>query len=82
MQTSWWGYYEMSPDHNALVGRAAEPEGFFYATGFSGHGFQQAPAVGEHVAELVAGREPTLDLSAFDAGRFERGLVRPETFVI
>ena len=45
----------MSPDHNALVGRAADPEGFFYATGFSGHGFQQAPAVGEHVAELVAG---------------------------
>jgi sarcosine oxidase subunit beta len=82
VQSSWWGYYEMSPDHNALVGRAAEPEGFFYATGFSGHGFQQAPAVGEHVAELVAGREPTLDLSVFDAGRFERGLARPETFVV
>src|SRR3954447_9412801 len=77
VQTSWWGFYEMSPDHNALVGRASDPEGFFYATGFSGHGFQQAPAVGEHVAELVAGREPTLDLSAFDVGRFERGLVRP-----
>ena len=56
VQTSWWGYYEVSPDHNALVGRAPEPEGFFYATGFSGHGFQQAPAVGEHVAELIAGR--------------------------
>jgi sarcosine oxidase, subunit beta len=82
VQTSWWGYYEVSPDHNALVGRAPEPDGFFYATGFSGHGFQQAPAVGEHVAELVAGREPTLDLSAFDAGRFALGALRPETFVI
>jgi sarcosine oxidase subunit beta len=82
VQSSWWGYYEMSPDHNALVGRAAEVDGFFYATGFSGHGFQQAPAVGEHVAELVAGRESTLDLSAFDAARFERGLARPESFVI
>ena len=82
VQTSWWGYYEVSPDWNALVGEAAEPGGFFYATGFSGHGFQQAPAVGEHVAELIAGREPTIDLSAFDAARFERGLVRPETFVI
>jgi sarcosine oxidase subunit beta len=82
VQTSWWGYYEMSPDHNALVGRAPEPEGFFYATGFSGHGFQQAPAVGEHVAELIVGREPTLDLSAFDVGRFERGSTRPETFVV
>ena len=82
VQSSWWGYYEVSPDHNALVGRAPEPEGFFYATGFSGHGFQQAPAVGEHVAELVAGRKPTLELSAFDAARFVRGLARPETFVV
>jgi glycine/D-amino acid oxidase-like deaminating enzyme len=82
VQTSWWGYYEMSPDHNALVGRAAEPEGFFYATGFSGHGFQQAPAVGEYVAELIVGHEPTLDLSGFDVARFERGSARPEAFVI
>jgi sarcosine oxidase subunit beta len=72
----------VSPDHNALVGRAAEPEGFFYATGFSGHGFQQAPAVGEHVAELIAGREPTLDLAAFDVARFARGTTRPEAFVV
>ena len=82
VQSSWWGYYEVSPDHNALVGRASDPAGFFYATGFSGHGFQQAPAVGEHVAELVAGREPTLDLSAFDAARFARGAARPESFVV
>src|SRR5204863_221473 len=82
VQSSWWGYYEMSPDHNALVGRASHPEGLYYATGFSGHGFQQSPAVGEFVAELVAGRESTLDLSAFDAARFERGLARPESFVI
>ncbi len=82
VQTSWWGYYEVSPDWNALVGEATEPAGFFYATGFSGHGFQQAPAVGEHVAELIAGLEPTLDLTAFDVTRFARGLERPETFVI
>ncbi len=82
VQTSWWGYYEVSPDHNALVGRASEPDGFLYATGFSGHGFQQAPAVGEHIAELIAGRKPTLDLSAFDAGRFAEGTPRPETFVV
>jgi glycine/D-amino acid oxidase-like deaminating enzyme len=82
LQSSWWGYYEVSPDHNAIVGEASEPTRFLYATGFSGHGFQQAPAVGEHVAELVAGREPTLDLSAFSLERFERGEARPETFVI
>jgi sarcosine oxidase subunit beta len=82
VQSSWWGYYEVSPDHNAIVGEAAEPSRFLYATGFSGHGFQQAPAVGEHVAQLVAGVDPTLDLSAFSLDRFARGEARPEAFVI
>ena len=82
VRSSWWGYYEMSPDHNAIVGEASDPGRFLYATGFSGHGFQQAPAVGEHLAELVAGREPTLDLSAFALDRFERGAAREEHFVI
>jgi sarcosine oxidase subunit beta len=82
VQTSWWGYYEVSPDHNAIVGEAAEPSRFLYATGFSGHGFQQSPAVGEHVAQLVAGAEPTLDLSPFSLERFARGETRPETFVV
>jgi sarcosine oxidase subunit beta len=82
IQSSWWGYYEVSPDHNAIVGEAAAPSRFLYATGFSGHGFQQAPAVGEHLAELVVGREPTLDLSAFSAERFAAGADRPETFVV
>ena len=82
IQSTWWGYYEDSPDHNALVGESDRVGRFLYATGFSGHGFQQAPAVGEHIAELVAGRPPTLDLSAFDVERFARGAERRETVVI
>jgi sarcosine oxidase subunit beta len=82
VRSSWWGFYDDSPDHNAIVGEAAEPTRFLYATGFSGHGFQQAPAVGEHVAELIAGREPTLDLSPFALERFARGEARPEQFVV
>ncbi len=82
IQSTWWGWYDVSPDWNALVGEAEEPSRFLYATGFSGHGFQQAPAVGEHLAELVVGREPTLDLSAFSASRFAAGASRPEAFVV
>ena len=82
VQSSWWGWYDVSPDWNALVGEAAGPSRFLYATGFSGHGFQQAPAVGEHLAELVTGRAPTLDLSAFAVDRFASGTPRPETFVV
>jgi sarcosine oxidase subunit beta len=82
VQSSWWGWYDVSPDWNALVGEARDVSRFLYATGFSGHGFQQAPAVGEHLAELVVGRTPTLDLSPFSAERFAAGAERPETFVV
>jgi sarcosine oxidase subunit beta len=82
IQSNWWGYYEVSPDHNAIVGESSEPGRFLYATGFSGHGFQQAPAVGEHLAQLVRGETPTLDLSAFALERFARGEQRAERFVV
>jgi sarcosine oxidase subunit beta len=82
IRSSWWGYYEFSPDHNAIVGEAAGPSRLLYATGFSGHGFQQAPAVGEYLAELVVGRKPTLDLSPFSLDRFAAGTERRETFVV
>ena len=80
--SSWWGNYEVSPDHNALVGAAAAAPGFFYASGFSGHGFQQSPAVGEHLAELIVGRPPTLDLPELSADRFAAGAPRVEKFVV
>lgn len=82
VQATWEGFYEMSPDHNAIVGEAAEPSRFLYATGFSGHGFQQSPAVGEHIAERVAGIVPRLDLAALSLERFVRGESRREAFVI
>ena len=82
VQASWWGYYEVSPDHNAIVGELPGPGRFLVATGFSGHGFQQAPAVGEHLAELVAGVTPTLDLSPFSLERFASGARRVERFVV
>ena len=66
----WWGDYEMTPDHNALIGEAPRAPGrFLYATGFSGHGFQMAPAVGEIVRDLYLGRPPFVDVSALAAGR-------------
>ena len=37
----WKGYYEVTPDHNALVGESPDVARFLYATGFSGHGFLQ-----------------------------------------
>jgi sarcosine oxidase, subunit beta len=82
VQSTWWGWYEVSPDHNAIVGELPGPGRFLVATGFSGHGFQQAPAVGEHLAQLVAGVTPTLDLSPFSLERFASGTERGERFVV
>lgn len=82
VRSGWSGLYENSPDHNALIGRLDEPEGLLYATGFSGHGFQQGPLVGEHLAELALELEPTFDLTAFSLGRFEGGGARQELNVV
>ena len=78
----WKGYYEITPDHNALVGQAPELERFFYATGFSGHGFMQAPAVGEITRDLILDREPFVDVSPLAAERFALDAPRPEHNVI
>jgi sarcosine oxidase, subunit beta len=80
--SGWAGLYEMTPDHNALIGRAADVEGFLYATGFSGHGFLMGPAVGEVVRDLYLGVEPFVDVSVFDVRRFSGAGVRPELNVV
>ncbi|MFE0355510.1 NAD(P)/FAD-dependent oxidoreductase [Streptomyces nigra] len=74
----WAGLYEVTPDHNALIGEAASVSRFLYATGFSGHGFLQGPAVGEVVRDLYLGRVPFVDVSPLSAGRFVAGAPRPE----
>lgn len=78
----WKGYYEVSPDNNALLGEAAGVHRFLYATGFSGHGFMQAPAIGEIVRDLVLGREPFVDVTPLSVDRFARGAPRAERNVI
>jgi sarcosine oxidase subunit beta len=78
----WKGYYEVSPDHNALVGESPDVARFLYATGFSGHGFLQGPAVGEIVRDLVLGDEPFVDVRPLSVERFARSALRPEHNVI
>jgi sarcosine oxidase subunit beta len=82
--TGWAGLYEVTPDHNALLGEAATTAGgrFLYATGFSGHGFLQGPAVGEILRDLYLGREPFVDVTPLSAGRFAAGSLRPERAIV
>jgi FAD-dependent oxidoreductase domain-containing protein 1 len=70
---AWAGHYEVNTvDHNAVIGPHPELSGFLFANGFSGHGLQQAPAVGRGLAELIAtGRFETLDLSPLGYERIQ-----------
>jgi FAD-dependent oxidoreductase domain-containing protein 1 len=71
---SWTGLYEMTPDHNALLGEHPLLPGFIVAAGFSGHGLMMAPATGRAIAELIAdGRSKTFDITPLAVDRFERG---------
>jgi sarcosine oxidase subunit beta len=78
----WDGFYETTPDHNALIGEVDSPSRFLYATGFSGHGFQLGPAVGEVVRDLVLRRPTTVDVSGFAVERFAAGTARPEHNIV
>lgn len=76
LTAGWAGLYENTPDHNAMIGSSATVDGFFYATGFSGHGFLQGPAVGELVRDLYLGRGSFLDPAPFSADRFSTAAAR------
>ena len=78
----WAGLYEMTPDHNALVGEAEGVSRFLYATGFSGHGFLMGPAIGEVMRDLYLGRTPVVDVSSLTANRFASSDFRPELNIV
>ena len=80
--SGWAGLYEVTPDHNGLIGETAPAGRFLYATGFSGHGFLMAPAVGEVVRDLYLGRRPAVDVTPLDAGRFAASGARPELNIV
>ncbi len=62
----WAGLYAVNTlDGNTILGEWPEIKGLYLANGFSGHGLQQAPAVGRYLSELIVGIPPVLDLSIF-----------------
>ena len=82
IRSGWAGLYEVTPDHNALIGESATVRRFLYATGFSGHGFLMGPAVGEVLRDLYLGQPPSIDVGALSADRFAASMARPERTII
>ncbi|MBP1987426.1 NAD(P)/FAD-dependent oxidoreductase [Halolamina salifodinae] len=72
IKRGWAGLYAVTPDHHPII-EESRP-GFVQAIGFSGHGFQHAPATGQVVAELLLdGEASTVDIDALGSDRFEEG---------
>jgi heterotetrameric sarcosine oxidase beta subunit len=68
----WAGLYEVTPDDNPIIDEISSLPGFFCACGFSGHGFQQGPAVGRIMSELILDGSTDFDLTPFAYDRFGR----------
>lgn len=73
----WAGLYDMTPDSQGIVGKTAV-DGFYLDLGWSGHGFQLAPAVGQAMAEIISGETPFIDVGCMCLERFTRGELIPE----
>lgn len=71
--------YDMSPDEDFILDRAPGAEQIIIGSGFSGHGFKFGPLIGELLAALALGEEPTFPLERFRLSRFgEREALGPE----
>ena len=79
---AWAGLYEMTPDHNPIIGPSSDVAGFYTIAGFSGHGFQHAPAAGRILADLITGRDPKFVLAPFTLDRFSGRIIAGEANVV
>ena len=77
----WAGLYENTPDHNAMIGKAAVP-GVLLPPASPGTGSCRAPRSGRSSATSYLDREPFMDPTPFSAARFADGVLLTELHII
>ena len=78
----WAGLYDVTPDHNPVLGPVDELDGFFQVSGFVGHGFMMAPVVGKLLARHIATGEPMSLLDRWNLRRFREGRLLEEGMIL
>jgi FAD-dependent oxidoreductase domain-containing protein 1 len=70
--SAWTGHYDYNVfDQNAFVGPVPGVSNLLLASGFSGHGLQQAPGIGRGLAEYICfGEYRSIDLTPLSYARF------------
>jgi sarcosine oxidase, subunit beta len=82
VQRQWAGLYDLSPDHAPIVGPVDQVPGLILASGFMGHGFMMAPAVGKRLARGIATGQMPEPFDAWAFSRFQRGTTLSEGMII
>ncbi|MBS2025750.1 MAG: FAD-dependent oxidoreductase [Deltaproteobacteria bacterium] len=77
----WAGCYDVTPDHSPILGETPGVAGLLQMSGFVGHGFMMAPAVGRRMAEWMGGAKDEM-FERYSLSRFAEGRLEPETFII
>ncbi|MHA1567062.1 MAG: NAD(P)/FAD-dependent oxidoreductase [Alphaproteobacteria bacterium] len=67
---TWSGIEGFMPDGIPVIGPSATTPGLIHAFGFSGHGFQLGPVIGEILAELAVDGRSSISVDAFAIRRF------------
>ena len=62
--------YTNTPDEHFILDRHPDHPQVYLVSACSGHGFKFAPAIGELVADDIAGRTPFAELAPFRLSRF------------
>ena len=68
---TWAGLEAFMPDHIPVIGASAKAPNVYHAFGFSAHGFQLSPVVGQIMSELILSHKSSLEIGPFSICRFQ-----------
>lgn len=68
--TEWMGQRPMMADSTPIISVSPGHRHIFYAFGHGHYGLTQGPTTGRHIANLVTGEKPSVDLTPFRFDRF------------